>query len=457
MPSAILLLILAGILGCALFVLYRSRRVPAGPSPGASLERAQAAERKGDWERALDLYRAALVGEASDVETLHRIAEIESRLGRRDAAVTALREALAYVRVSRLRLEIVFRIAEEEISAGRPDRARRVLAEHAEREPDTKLAGLARRRMDEIDRPSTNRRVISVDGTGTSDLDAAGRPFGHHRLLEEIGRGGMGVVWKAWDCVGRRVVALKILIEDARRSAESVERFLREVRAASRLEHPNIARVHEVGVEEGKYFFTSDFIEGRSLSRLSAEGLGIKESIRIVRAIAGALQHAHERGVLHRDVKPENVLVDRTGRPFLLDFGLAKEIEEGSGLTQSGALMGTPRYMSPEQARGLMKDMTASSDQFSLGVVFYELIGRQPPFEGESLFLLLHAIIHQRPRPLRAIDPSIPAEVERICLRCLEKEPERRFRSMGELEAELALVSDSGRLTSSSDARPRGA
>ncbi len=269
-----------------------------------------------------------------------------------------------------------------------------------------------------------------------------GSPFGRYTLLDELGRGGMGVVWKAWDSQLFRVVALKLIRPDSAWGEEGVERFAREARLAARLRHPNIVPVHDVGVQDGQHYFTSDFIAGQTLDDVLSSPVPVRQSITWVRQIADALGYAHANGVVHRDVKPGNILVDERGQPYIMDFGLAREVAAGSGMTLSGQFMGTPEYMSPEQAMGRTYAAGPASDQFSLAVILYEILTGRAPFEGPDLRELLNAIAETDPvRPSR-LSARIHADVETICLKALEKDPSRRYATMAEFASDLGRYLD---------------
>ena len=267
--------------------------------------------------------------------------------------------------------------------------------------------------------------------------DVQGAPFGRYRLLDEVGRGGMGVVWKAWDTRLKRVVALKQILSEDWASPDARERFLREAQLAAQLRHPHIVGVHDAGEEDGRHFLTMDFVEGQPLSK--AGRTAPQQAMEWVREIAEALAYAHAQGVIHRDVKPANILVDREGQAHVVDFGLARETDSAASAahTASGAVVGTPLYMSPEQATGDRARVGPASDQFSAGAVLYELLTGRTPFDGSNLRDLLNAIAEKDPTPPRRLDSSIPSDAETICLRTLEKDPSRRYRSMAELAADL--------------------
>ncbi len=293
-----------------------------------------------------------------------------------------------------------------------------------------------------------------VPGSRPSEQEASapeGRPFGRYRLLAEIGRGGMGRVWKAWDPSLSRHVALKQILGEADGSSEArarVDRFRREAQLAARLRHPHIVAVHDVGEVGGVHYFPADFVEGepldRAIERAGAEGVPLRQAVTWVRTVAEALAAAHAQGVVHRDVKPGNILIDAKGEPQVTDFGLAKEVDLGGGenatgstLTLSGALVGTPQYMSPEQATGRTRELGPATDQFSLGVVLYELIAGQVPFAGANMREVLNAVAEADPPPPRRAGRAADRDLETICLKALEKEASRRYASMADLAADL--------------------
>ncbi len=289
----------------------------------------------------------------------------------------------------------------------------------------------------------TGPTVTPGSGPASPVPSEVGRTFGPYRILAELGHGGMGIVWKAWDTRLQRVVALKRIL-DGDPSSGRVQRFVREAQAAARLRHPNIVGVYDVGIENGQHYFTSDFIDGRSLEQMLDGEIPLRTALELVRSVAEALAYAHEQGIIHRDVKPANILVDATGRPFVMDFGLAREVDQeaGSGLTLTGDLLGTPLYMSPEQAGGHAHLHGPASDQFSLGVVLYLLVTGHLPFQAETLQAILNAITDSDPIRPRVHRPDLPRDVETICLKALEKDPKRRYASMGEMARDLRRVLD---------------
>jgi len=269
-------------------------------------------------------------------------------------------------------------------------------------------------------------------------------------LLEELGRGGMGVVYRAWQEDLQRAVAVKVAHETADR--DTAARFLREARIASKLRHPNIVPVHELGEHDGRPWFTMDYVEGKSLARHLEEGLSQGEVLEIVRSLARALHHAHEQGVIHRDVKPQNVVIGAGGTPFLTDFGLARHILSRTNITHAEAVLGTPRYMSPEQARGQNSLVGPQSDVYSLGAVLYEGLTGVPAVEVRDLRTMIDAIATKVPPPPSARTKGISPDLDAITMKCLEKDPGRRYATA------LALAEDLDRVLAVEpiDARPQG-
>ena len=288
------------------------------------------------------------------------------------------------------------------------------------------------------------------------------RNVGDYKLLEEIGRGGMGVVYKARQIRLNRLVALKLVRSGEFADQKEVARFRSEAEAAAHLDHPNIVPIYEVGEQEGRHYFSMKLIEGGALSERIANRksqISNSEAAKLIACVARAVHYAHQRGLLHRDLKPGNILLDAQGQPHVTDFGLAKRIETDSAMTLSGAILGTPAYIAPEQAAGA-KQLTTAADVYSLGAILYELLADQPPFVGETVMKTLQKVISEEPVPPSAIrsnrrkeapteilagDQSlltsaatdIDRDLETICLECLEKDPARRYGSAEALAEDL--------------------
>jgi len=261
--------------------------------------------------------------------------------------------------------------------------------------------------------------------------------FGDYELLEEISHGGMGVVWKARQISLNRPVALKMILGGQLATPEDVRRFRVEAEATAKLDHPNIVPIYEVGEHEGQHYFSMRLVEGSNLAKKAAIYTKDQTSVaRLMLTVARAVQHAHEHGILHRDLKPSNILLDTGGQPHVTDFGLAKRVDVDSSLTQTGAVLGTPNYMAPEQARG-MKDLTVAVDVYALGAILYELLTGQPPFRSENVLETLRQVIEEEPVRPQAINPQTDPSLETICLKCLEKNPKRRYESAKALADDL--------------------
>jgi tetratricopeptide (TPR) repeat protein/tRNA A-37 threonylcarbamoyl transferase component Bud32 len=263
--------------------------------------------------------------------------------------------------------------------------------------------------------------------------------FGSHELLGELGRGGMGVVYKARDKRLNRIVALKLVKTGQLGAGEEVSRFQAEAEAAAALEHPSIVPIYEIGEHEGCHFFSMAYVEGQSLAEKLSEGpLPDHEAARIVKAIAQAVQYAHEQGIIHRDLKPGNILLTPSGEAKVTDFGLAKRLDKESVQTKTGVILGTPSYMSPEQAEGRVKEIRSPTDVHALGAILYEAVTGRAPFRGATVMETIDQVRHDEPAPPRALRPKLARDLETICLKCLRKSPADRY------ESAKALVDDLG-------------
>ena len=333
--------------------------------------------------------------------------------------------------------------------------------------------------------------LVPADGKPQAPTDVVPlRYFGDYELLGEVGRGGMGVVYRARQLSLSRVVALKLIAPEQLASPKAVERFHTEAEAAAHLDHPNIVPIYETGERDGRLYFSMKLIEGKSLAQRIAdfrlpsvdskparpdaspspggEGRGeggrsayAKSAIRnrqsaiaeFLAKVADTVHYAHQRGILHRDLKPGNILIDSAGEPHVTDFGLAKLVEGDSSLTLSGEVLGTPAYMAPEQAAGNTKQMTTAADIYSLGVILYELLTGRTPFRGETPVETLYVLLHTEPEAPRSLNCAVPRDLETICLKCLEKEPARRYTSARALAEDLRRFIDGEPV----QARPIGA
>jgi eukaryotic-like serine/threonine-protein kinase len=284
----------------------------------------------------------------------------------------------------------------------------------------------------------------AADVSHPSSLTHFPREFGPYVLERELGRGGMGVVYLARHRTLDAHFALKMIRTSEFASAEEIRRFFQEAQAAARLRHPGIISVHDAGEQEGLPYLVMRYVEGESLAeRIKPSGSGsdarplsVEGSARLLLAVAQAVEYLHQQGVIHRDLKPGNILIDESGNPFVTDFGLAKVFASEGERTVTGTVIGTPAYMAPEQAWGV-RAVTPASDVYSLGAILYELLTGRPPFPDSNPLDQLLRLRDGDPIPPRKLNPSIPYEIEQICLRCLEKNPDHRYRSAGEFAEDL--------------------
>ncbi|GEM_PF-3110540 len=259
-----------------------------------------------------------------------------------------------------------------------------------------------------------------------------------YELLEELGSGGMGVVFRARDTRLQRDVAIKLVDLGPRPSADMVERFEREARTTARLRHPAVVPVHDFGEFNGRHFLVMDVVHGKTLGeRIEKKDLSLRDAVAVVRAVAEGIAHAHAEGIIHRDLKPDNVLVDQAGRGFVTDFGLAKETGTRSGLTKTGMAIGTAVYMSPEAAAGELRSVGPCSDVYGLGTILYEVLAGEPPFSGETTVQIIASVITKDPVPPSRIRPDAPRDLEVVCLKAMQKEPSHRYPSAQEFADEL--------------------
>jgi WD40 repeat protein len=264
-----------------------------------------------------------------------------------------------------------------------------------------------------------------------------------YAILGELGRGGMGVVYKARQLSLKRLVALKMVLAGPHAGPADLVRLRTEAEAVARLQHPNIVQIYEVGQQDGRPFLSLEFVDGGSLARaLTGTPLPARRAAQLVETLARAVHAAHQRDIIHRDLKPGNVLLTSDGQPKITDFGLAKQLDAGTGQTQSGAIMGTPSYMAPEQAGGKSKDIGPAADTYALGAILYELLTGRPPFMAETTIDTVFLVITQEPVPPRQLQPKVPLDLDTICLKCLEKEPRKRYASAAALADDLGRFLD---------------
>jgi WD40 repeat protein/predicted Ser/Thr protein kinase len=275
------------------------------------------------------------------------------------------------------------------------------------------------------------------DGDGLH-LGASVRYFGDYEICRELARGGMGIVFLARQTSLNRAVALKMILAGRLANESDVRRFYTEAEAAANLDHPGIVPIYEVGQHEGQHYFSMGFVEGQSLAQRLADGpLPPRDAAVLVAKVAEAIEYAHSRGVIHRDLKPANILVDRQGQPRVTDFGLAKSLQSDGRLTGSGQIMGTPSYMPPEQAAAKHDDVGPAADVYALGATLYALLTGRPPFQAATAMDTVLLVIGEDPVPPRRLNASIARDLETICLKCLEKDPKRRYASAAALGEDL--------------------
>jgi len=281
---------------------------------------------------------------------------------------------------------------------------------------------------DENGAPNNKKSVSAAEMLGE---------LGDYELLEEVGRGGQGVVFRARQKSLNRTVALKVISLGQWASKAHLRRFRLEAEAAAKLEHPGIVPIHEVGERDGSCYFSMKFIEGGQLDEVARrQPMPMRQAAELIAKVARTVHYAHEHAILHRDIKPGNILLDAKGEPHLTDFGLARLVESESSVTQTLDVLGTPSYMAPEQAVGNNAAISSATDVYGLGAVLYQLLAGQPPFAGGATYETIKLLLDTEPRPPRLLNPKIDRDLSTICLKCLEKDPKRRYPSA------LALAED---------------
>jgi hypothetical protein len=291
----------------------------------------------------------------------------------------------------------------------------------------------------ESPQPATEPALGTFTPLDTADAAADELPtLSGYEVLAVLGRGGMGIVYKARQVQLKRLVALKMILSGGHASVSEVTRFRVEAEAIARLQHPNIMQIYEVGEQRGRPYLALEFVEGGSLAAaLKKTRPSAEQAARLIVTLARAMHAAHERGVVHRDLKPANILLTPDGIPKITDFGLAKHLDSNADHTSTGTIMGTPSYMAPEQAGGRSREIGPAVDVYALGAILYEMLTGRVPFLAETPLDTLMRVLADEPVPPRRLEPRLPHDLETICLKCLEKEPRRRYASAQALADDL--------------------
>jgi serine/threonine protein kinase/Tfp pilus assembly protein PilF len=292
-----------------------------------------------------------------------------------------------------------------------------------------------------VPRPSPQKS--SAIAIGATPSAAARRSFGKYMLVRELGRGGMSVVWEGLDTDLKRRVAIKFLTGVGGRyvdaaQEEILKRFYREAHSAAKLHHENIVKIYEVGELDGQHYIAMEYIDGDTLYDLTIKKkVDMRQVVSALRDSARALDHAHRNGILHRDIKPQNIMIDKAGHTYIMDFGLARDLKEDERLTLSGIAIGTPNYMPPEHAQGSKNVIDVRSDVYSLGAVLYEMLAGRPPFPGDTPMAVMLAVVNQDPQRPASIRPGVPVDLETVCLKAMAKDKERRYPSAQSMADDL--------------------
>ena len=303
---------------------------------------------------------------------------------------------------------------------------------------DPALIGALRELIRKQKRLYARLNLANVPADESAGADEPLPSFPDHEILSEIGRGGMGVVYKARDLQLDRVVALKTITEFRTATPEQLDRFLDEARAAARLRHPNIITIHAIGVHQGRPYFSLEFADTGDLKhQLAAKPMAPRQAAELVETLAKAVHVAHLAGIVHRDSKPSNILLSAEGVPKIADFGLAKLLDADSARTLSGQVLGTPSYMAPEQAEGHSKQVGPAVDIYALGAILYHALTGRPPFLGESQLETLKHVTSTEVVSPHLLRPDVPRDLETICLKCLDKDPHKRYASANDLAEDL--------------------